>query len=148
MLCNWIFRTNNEIRFENSPMYRFLWLSYDIFGMEQPASIMARYYDYYYSFVIKFFQMREILANVKILASSLYEHSPYDRLVSLTTWIIDLFCLAGALLFGKDCGKCFLYRKPKPLPLLGSSICIISCGGLCLLIATLIILIFTVPSQR
>ena len=43
-------------------MYWFLWLSYDIFGMEQPASIMARYYDYYDSIIIKFFQMREILA--------------------------------------------------------------------------------------
>jgi len=46
------------------------------------------------------------------LASGQFGNDHYSRVVSVTTWVVDLPCLVGAILLGKDCGRFLTKFQP------------------------------------
>lgn len=76
------------------------------------------------------------------LATDLYKDDIYSRIVSISTWIVNIPALIGALAFGRDCGFIFYKRKPIQIPFLAS---VITFG---LLIILLILLAVFIPDHR
>ena len=67
------------------------------------------------------------------LASDMFNNDPFSRVVSVTTWIVDLPCLVGAVLLGKDCGRFLCKFKPvriTPYASLGTLIALIISSSL------------------